>query len=104
MAVRVCSIPSQAAAIVGELAADIRSLASAHCTTDVHLLLRCPYPIALLLGRTLNTLTVHLYEWEDSPEGVSGPSPRYVPSVVLRSGAGGSPIYSVTASPLMGRS
>ena len=96
--------PDQAAAIVGELAADIRSLASTHYTTDVHLLLRCPYPIALLLGRTLNTLTVHLYEWEDSPEGGSGPSPRYVPSVVLRSGAGGSPIYSVTASPLMGRS
>lgn len=91
--------PNQAATIVGEVAADIRSLANAHHTTDVHLLLRCPFPIALLLGRTLNTLTIHLYEWEDSPEGGSGSNPRYVPSVVLRSGAGGSPIHSVTARP-----
>ena len=94
-------LPSQAAAIVGEVAADIRSLVSAHQTTDVHLLLRCPYPIALLLGRTLNTLTIHLYEWEDYPEGDSGHGPRYVPSVVLRSGAGGSPIHAVTAPPLV---
>ena len=91
--------PDQAAAIVGELAADIRSLANTHHTTDVHLLLRCPFPIALLLGRTLNTLTIHLYEWEDSPGGGAGPNPRYVPSVVLRSGVGGSPIHAVTAPP-----
>ena len=91
--------PDQAAAIVGELAAEIRSLANTHHTTDVHLLLRCPYPIALLLGRTLNTLTIHLYEWEDSPGGSEESSPGYVPSVVLRSGAGGSPIHAVTAPP-----
>ena len=94
--------PDQAAAIVGELAADIRSLANTHHTTEVHLLLRCPYPIALLLGRTLNTLTVHLYEWEDG--GGAGPSPLYVPSVVLRSGAGGSPVHEVTAPPPVERS
>lgn len=91
--------PDHAAAIVGELAADIRSLANTHHTTDVHLLLRCPYPIALLLGRTLNTLTIHLYEWEDSPGDGAGTSPLYVPSVVLRSGAGGSPVHAVTAPP-----
>lgn len=93
--------PDQAAAIVGELAADIRSLANTHNTTEVHILLRCPYPIALLLGRTLNTLTVHLYEWEDSPDDGAEPKPRYVPSVVLRSGAGGSPIHAVAAPPLV---
>ncbi|MXZ85679.1 MAG: toll/interleukin-1 receptor domain-containing protein [Acidimicrobiia bacterium] len=95
-------VPEQAAAIVGELSSDIRSLANAHNTTDVHLLLRCPYPIALLLGRTLNTLTAHLYEWEDSPTDCPGSNPRYIPSVILRPGAGGSPIYSVTAPPLVG--
>ncbi len=93
--------PDRAAAIVGELAADIRSLANTHHTTDIHLLLRCPYPVALLLGRTFNTLTVHLYEWEDSPGDGAEPNPRYVPSVVLRSGAGGSPIHAVTAPPLV---
>ncbi len=90
-------LPGQAAAIVGEVATYIRSLANAHQTTDVHLLLRCPYSIALLLGRTLNTLAIHLYEWEDSPGCGAEPNPRYVPSVVLRSGAGGSPIHAVTA-------
>ena len=93
-------VPNQAEAIVGELGAYIRALANTHHTTDVHLLLRCPYPIALLLGRTLNTLTVYLYEWEDSQEDSSRTGARYVPSIVLRSGAGGSPIYSVTAPPL----
>ncbi len=97
-------LPDQAADVVGELATEIRTLANTHHTTDVHLLLRCPYPIAVLLGRTLNTLTVHLYEWEDSSEIGSRSGPRYVPSVVLRSGAGGSPIYEVTAPPLVGGS
>ncbi|WP_419849899.1 SAVED domain-containing protein [Candidatus Poriferisocius sp.] len=95
-------IPEQAAAIVGELSSEIRTLANAHNTTEIHLLLRCPYPIALLLGRTLNTLTVHLYEWEDSPTDCPNSIPRYIPSVILRPGAGGSPIYSVTAPPLVG--
>ena len=96
--------PDQAAVIVGELAADIRSLANTHHTTEVHLLLRCPYPIALLLGRTLNTLTIHLYEWENSLEGGAEPNPLYLPSVVLRSGTGGSPIHAVTAPPSVDRS
>ena len=97
-------VPDQAAALVGELAANIRDLANLHQTTDVHLLLRCPYPIALLLGRAFNTLRVHLYEWEDGPEEGSGSNPRYVPSVTLRSGTGGSPIHSVIAPPLVGDS
>ena len=87
----------QADFIVGEINDGIRSFADSHNTTEVHLLLRCPYPIAVLLGRTLNTLTVHIYEWEDSPIGGSSASPRYVPSMVLRSGSGGSPIHAITA-------
>lgn len=89
----------EVAAIIGELANDIRDLANTHRTTEIHLLLRCPYPIALLLGRTLNTLTVHLYEWEDQPDSDGAVRPRYVPSLVLRSGSGGSPISRVTAPP-----
>lgn len=92
-------VSEQASAIVGEITDRIRSLANSHKTTEVHLLLRCPYPIAVLLGRTLNTLTVHLYEWEDSPTGSSTTGPRYVPSMVLRSGSGGSPIHAITAPP-----
>lgn len=89
--------PDQAAELVGEAVAAIREFAGAHATSTVHLVLRCPYPVALLLGRSLNTLTVHLYEWENSDE--TG-EPSYVPSVVLRPGTGGSPIHQVTASPV----
>jgi hypothetical protein len=89
---------AHAADLVGEVIAAIRALANEHRTTEVHALLRCPYPMALLIGRSLNTLTVHLYEWEDIDEG-DGSGPRYVPSIVLRSGAGGSPIDHVTAPP-----
>lgn len=89
--------PVDAASVVGEIRHAIRELAGKHRTTEVHLLLRCPYTVALLLGRTLNTLVAHLYEWEtgDGPDGLSGQA-RYLPSLVLRSGMGGSPISSVT--------
>ena len=88
--------PDQAAATIGELSRVIRDLAGQHRTSEVHLLLRCPWTVALLLGRTLNTLRVHLYEWEDGPDDSGAlASPRYLPSLVVRSGAGGSPIESV---------
>ena len=60
------------------------------------LLLRCPWTVALLIGRALNTMRVHLYEWEDGPDdcGRIG-EPRYLESMVVRSGAGGSPVESV---------
>lgn len=88
--------PDEAAAIVREAFRTIRELAGRSHTTEVHLLLRSPWTVALLLGRTLNTIRVHLYEWEDGPDedGVNV-APRYIPSLVVRSGAGGSPIEKV---------
>ena len=88
--------PDEAAATIGEVSRVIRDLAGQHQTSEVHLLLRCPWTVALLLGRTLNALRVHLYEWEDGPDDSGAiASPRYLPSLVVRSGAGGSPIESV---------
>ena len=88
--------PEEAAAITGEASRVIRDLAGQFRTSEVHLLLRCPWTAALLLGRTLNTLRVHLYEWEDGPDDHGNPTrPRYLPSLVVRSGAGGSPIEDV---------
>ena len=89
-------LPEDAGAIVAEASHAIRQAASRSETSEVHLLLRCPWTVALLLGRTLNTIRVNLYEWEDGPDGGdSRVAPRYLPSLVVRSGAGGSPIERV---------
>ena len=89
-------LPEDAGAIVAEASHAIRQAASRSETSEVHLLLRCPWTVALLLGRTLNTIRVNLYEWEDGPDdGDSRVAPRYLPSLVVRSGAGGSPIERV---------
>ena len=89
-------LPEDAGAIVAEASHAIRQAASRSETSEVHLLLRCPWTVGLLLGRTLNTIRVSLYEWEDGPDdGESRLAPRYLPSLLVRSGAGGSPIESV---------
>ncbi len=89
-------LPEDAGAIVAEASHAIRQAASRSETPEVHLLLRCPWTVALLLGRTLNTIRVSLYEWEDGPGGRDRlVAPRYLPSMVVRSGAGGSPIERV---------
>ena len=89
-------LPEDAGAIAAEASHAIRQAASRSETSEVHVLLRCPWTVALLLGRTLNTIRVSLYEWEDGPDdGDSRVAPRYLPSVVVRSGAGGSPIERV---------
>ena len=86
----------EASEVVGEASRIIRDFVGEYRTSEVHLLLRCPWPVALLLGRTLNTIRVHLYEWEDGPdENGNEIPPRYLPSLVVRSGAGGSPIERV---------
>ena len=88
--------PEDAASLVGEAARRIRDVAGEHRSMEVHLLLRCPWNVALLLGRTLNTMRVHLYEWEDGPADDGSPTePRYLPSLIVRSGSGGSPIERV---------
>ena len=89
-------LPEDAGAIVAEASHAIRQAASRSDTSEVHLLLRCPWTVALLLGRTLNTIRVSLYEWEDGPDGCDSlVAPRYLPSLVVRSGVGGSPIERV---------
>ena len=89
-------LPEDAGAIVAEASHAIRQAASRSEMSEVHLLLRCPWTVALLLGRTLNTIRVRLYEWEDGPDDCGGlVPPCYLPSLVVRSGAGGSPIERV---------
>ena len=89
--------PADANAIVKEASYAVRQAVSLSETSAVHLLLRCPWTVALLLGRTLNSVRVSLYEWEDGPDADANRlAPRYLPSLIVRSGTGGSPIERVT--------
>ncbi|MEZ0108757.1 hypothetical protein ABH920_002758 [Catenulispora sp. EB89] len=81
-------IPAEAGSIlVANLAAKIRAHAAAAATRHVHLFLRTPFPIAVLLGRALNTLEITLYEWDDA-----APVARYIPVASTASGRGGGPL------------
>jgi hypothetical protein len=90
--VRPAALPPEAAAGTADAISDrIRHAAAACGTTHVDLFLRAPFPMAVLLGRRLNTLEITLHEWED---GVA-PPPRYVPMVRVAAGRGGGPIIHV---------
>ena len=82
--------PASGGELVRLAAEEIRAWASAHATTEVHLFLRVPFPIAVLLGRMMNTLRVTAYEWDDTVN-----PPRYVPTLTLSPGHGGGPVTCV---------
>jgi hypothetical protein len=84
--------------LVGQIADQIRRLRAEHGTAEVHLACASPFPLAVLLGRALNTLMVHAYE-RDTAASQTGAPDEYVPSMVIRSGVGGSPLIWVTGQP-----
>lgn len=102
--------PRRAGAMAAEAAARIRTLSAEHSNAAVHLLLRCPFPMAVLVGRLANTLRVTAYEWDPSdPDNNSGPGdsggepsddfrPRFVPSIEVRAGVPAGVITSVLLS------
>jgi hypothetical protein len=79
-----------AVATATELSRRVRNAAAKCHTNRVSLFLRVPFPLALHLGRMLNTLTVELFEWEDGAV-----PPVYVPTVTVASGRGASPITEI---------
>ncbi len=90
---------SEAGAIAADVAAHIREISNENQNAEVHLLLRCPFPMALLLGRLTNTLRIVTYEWDDSApnDGVDYRA-RYVPTLRLRTSASGGVIEEVLVS------
>jgi hypothetical protein len=83
--------PAQAGDLAASVMAQVRELSGAHANAEVHLLLRCPFPIAVLLGRLSNTLTTVVYEWDDVlDDDAADFRPVYVPTLRVRpSGATG---------------
>ena len=83
-------IPAEAGlALVRELRRRIGEIAVGG---PVHLFLRAPFPVAVLLGRACNTLRVVLYEWERETD-----TPRYVEMATVSAGRSGSPVISWTS-------
>src|ERR1700682_185308 len=74
--------PADAAATADEIARLIRAEAVKQGALSVDLCLRTPFPLAVMLGRRLNTLELTLYEWEPAD------GPRYVPTLTVASGRG----------------
>lgn len=88
---RPAPLPSAAGAGTADAISDrIRRAATACGTNRVDLFLRVPFPMAVLLGRRLNTLEVTLHEWED---GIA--PPRYVKMATVAAGRGGGPIVHI---------
>lgn len=64
----------------GEIAITIGSiigqLSACNNNARISLFLRCPFPLATLIGREMNTLTVDVYETDRSPK-----TPKYLPAL-----------------------
>lgn len=88
--------PATAGPLIEEVASRLRALSQRHGNATLHLLLRCPFPVAVLLGRLCNTLRCVVYEWDDT-EAPGDPDhrPRYVPSVAVAASRADGPITEV---------
>ena len=88
--------PSDAGLIAADVAAHIRALSNDNSNAEVHLLLRCPFPLALLIGRLTNTLRFVVHEWDDS-DPIDGEDyrARYVPALRVRTSASAGVIEEV---------
>lgn len=88
--------PETAGPLLQEVADQLRSLAQRHNNATLHLLLRCPYPAAVLLGRLCNTMKTVVYEWDDTEvAGDDDHRPRFVASLRVRAGTASGPIDEV---------
>lgn len=83
--------PRQAGQLSAALTHHIKQLASRFGRAEVHLAFHGPFPMAVLIGRHLNTLRTTVYEWDG--DVVNGT--QYRPTLVLEPGVAGGPIVEV---------
>jgi hypothetical protein len=92
--------PATSGPLVEEIASRLRSLVQRHDHARLHLLLRCPFPVAVLLGRLCNTLRVVVYEWDDTElTGDPDARPRYVPTLQVQATHAHGPVTDVLLKP-----
>jgi hypothetical protein len=89
---------SEAGPLILETASRLRKLSQDNGNAELHLLLRAPFPAAVLIGRLLNTLRVVAYEWTPADDADTDGRPRYVPSLVIATSEASGPIIQVRAA------
>ncbi len=75
--------PNDAGALAREVADHMRRLSAKHDNADVHVLLHCPFGVAVLVGRLTNTLRMTAFEWAPADPSDGDHRPRYVPVIDL---------------------
>jgi integrative and conjugative element protein (TIGR02256 family) len=83
--------PQEAGRLSQAVAQRIKRLSADHGRAEVHLAFHGPFPMAVLVGRYLNTLRTIAYEWDG--DTINGP--RYQPAIALEPGVAGGPITEV---------
>lgn len=73
--------PNVAGALAREVADHMRKLSAKHDNADVHVLLHCPFAVAVLVGRLTNTLRMTAFEWAPADPSDGDHRPRYVPVI-----------------------
>lgn len=80
--------PSDGGNIAAEAAARLRELSMTNGNALVHLMVRGPFGIAVLMARLTNTLRIIAYEWDESDSGEGDfLGPRYEAIATLRASA-----------------
>ncbi|WP_229052482.1 SAVED domain-containing protein [Aeromicrobium sp. Leaf350] len=92
--------PGVAGALAAEAAYHLREVSASNANAEVHVMLRCPFAIAVLVARLCNTLRITAYEWDDSDpsEEDNDYRPRYVPTLKIRPSAPNGVVDQVIAS------
>ncbi|WP_127817670.1 SAVED domain-containing protein [Microbacterium sp. CPCC 204701] len=83
--------PREAGRLGQAVAQHIKHLSADHGRAEVHLAFHGPFPMAVLVGRYLNTLRTIAYEWDG--DTINGS--RYRPAIALEPGVAGGPITEV---------
>ncbi|WP_404434206.1 SAVED domain-containing protein [Microbacterium lacus] len=83
--------PQEAGRLSQAVAQHVKHLSAEHGRAEVHFAFHGPFPMAVLVGRYLNTLRTICYEWDG--DTINGP--RYRPAIALEPGVAGGPITEV---------
>ena len=88
-------VAAEAGPLILETASRLRKLSQDNGNAELHLLLRVPFPVAVLLGRLLNTQRVIAYEWAPADDADTDGRPRYFPSLEIAASDASGPILDV---------